>query len=464
MSWRDNLRDASFRGVPFKVLNSDVGVGRRNIIHQYPGRDIPSAEDLGEDAAEYAINGYIIQNTGNDFDYFAERDALITALRKKGPDILVHPWLGEKRVVLQGKARITESFEEGGVARFEMTFVQAGENITPETTLDPKQAMDDSAEDATNQIKDEFGTYYVVSGYAIDTAVSDLTKGISMMKRSMTSVKGAVTSTITGAISTINTALTNIGSTVYSACSIGTFLETALEGFLQVIGIPNPITNAVTGICSGVERGDVTVLDGENVPQSLGASLIDSFVALNRFGEDIGTSGLSSYGGALDSITITTENTARESLNRIYTVNALRNLALVNATRIAARISYESYEDAITVMETIVDAIDDQLEELGDQAASTEYSAYGLSFDNSESFNALEDLRSVFIKIMTQIGANLARVIDYKVPPEIYTTLEVAYNEYNDVTRESEIYERNKLAAPHPGFLPAGRTIEILSE
>lgn len=464
MSWRDNLRDASFRGVPFKVLDSDVGVGRRNIIHQYPGRDVPSSEDLGEDAAEYTVNGYIIQNADNSFDYFTERDNLIAALRKKGPDILVHPWLGEKKVVLSGKARIKESFDEGGIARFEMTFTQASEALTPDTTLDPKQAIDNVAEDAINQIKDEFGVYYEISRRAIDTAVSDLTKSTIMIKRSMSSIRGAVTSTITGAISSINAALVSIGSTVYSACSIGYFLDTSLNVFLQVIGIPNPITNSVVGICSGSDRGEVTNLDGNNVPQSLGSALVDSYIALTEYGEDTGNSDPSPYGGTLDAITVSNEGTARESLNREYTVNAIRSMAIINATRVAARISYESYEDARKVMETILDAIDDQLERLGTLAASTTYSSYSLALDNNESFNALESLRAVFVKVMTQIGANLARVIEYEVPPEMYTTLEIAYNEYNDITRESEIYYRNMLIAPHPGFLPAGRIIEILSE
>jgi prophage DNA circulation protein len=49
MSWRDNLtwaeasdqlrKKASFRGALFFVLDSDAGVGRRNVIHAYPFRD-----------------------------------------------------------------------------------------------------------------------------------------------------------------------------------------------------------------------------------------------------------------------------------------------------------------------------------------------------------------------------------------------------------------------------------------
>lgn len=463
MSWRDNLRDASFRGVPFKVASTDNGFGRRNVLHQYPMRNIPYVEDLGEDVDEYSVRGYVIQNIDNNFDYFNERDALITALKTSGPGTLVHPFLGEVQVTLLGKARVSEDFSEGGIARFDMSFIQAGESKYPESSTDPKQAMDDAASSAFSKIKDEFGNFYEVAGAAIDTAVSDLTTATSMMKRAMLGVKGAVTSAISKASNLIDTAVTNLGLTVYTVCSIGDMVDNSLSNFLGIIGIPNPIVDAAVGVCSGENRGTVYELDGESVPQSLGSSLVDSFVGVSDFGEDADAEDQSPYGGTLVSITINTENKAREALNRLYTVNMVRSFTLINACKVAARIDYESYDEASSVMETIVDAIDNQIEELGSQGADDTYASYGLAFDNSESYNALEDLRAVFVKIMTEIGADLAKVIDYKVPVNLYTTLEVAYNEYNDITRDVEIFDRNKPFVEHPGFLPAGKTIEILS-
>ena len=42
-----NLRPASFRGVPFKVMDSDDGRGRATVIHEFPMRDQVYVEDLG---------------------------------------------------------------------------------------------------------------------------------------------------------------------------------------------------------------------------------------------------------------------------------------------------------------------------------------------------------------------------------------------------------------------------------
>ena len=80
MSWKDNLREASFRDVPFFVESVSTEVGRRNVLYEYPFRDDPYIEDLGKAAGVYNVTGYVIQNADNDFDYFTERDNLIAAL------------------------------------------------------------------------------------------------------------------------------------------------------------------------------------------------------------------------------------------------------------------------------------------------------------------------------------------------------------------------------------------------
>ena len=41
MSWRDQLEQASFRSVPFKVLRALTEVGRRVVVHQFPFSNVP---------------------------------------------------------------------------------------------------------------------------------------------------------------------------------------------------------------------------------------------------------------------------------------------------------------------------------------------------------------------------------------------------------------------------------------
>ena len=112
--WRGRLIDASFRGVPFKVRSHEAPLGRRNEVHQYPGRDDPFVEDLGQEAGVWSFEAFVIGP-----DYFADRDRLVVALNKKGPGELVHPYLGRKTAAVTDAA-VSESFDEGGLARFRL--------------------------------------------------------------------------------------------------------------------------------------------------------------------------------------------------------------------------------------------------------------------------------------------------------------------------------------------------------
>src|SRR4051812_39444914 len=131
MSWKDQLVPASFRGVTFGVLDTDIVFGRRNQLHEYPLRDEPYAEDLGKKAREYTINAFVIGD-----DYISSRDALISAIEDNdSPGTLVHPTLGTKSVVPKD-CRVIYSNQEGRMERFTLTFVEAGSNEFPSSLFD----------------------------------------------------------------------------------------------------------------------------------------------------------------------------------------------------------------------------------------------------------------------------------------------------------------------------------------
>lgn len=123
------MQPASFRGVAFKVDSDDLQVGRRTVLHEYPGRDTPSVEDLGRETREYAISAYLIGP-----DFIAERDRLIEALEQAGPGELVSPWYGRMNVVVMGKQRISHSKADGGMCVVSFTFVESGEDEWPTAT------------------------------------------------------------------------------------------------------------------------------------------------------------------------------------------------------------------------------------------------------------------------------------------------------------------------------------------
>jgi prophage DNA circulation protein len=119
MAWLDQLRPASFRGVPFQVDTVDVSAGDNVVLREYPFQDLPTVFRMGEAAEEIKLSAYVI---GDDYD--EQRDALRQVLSGEG--VLIHPTAGSIRCFVAGKYQIKEApTAEGGMARFDLVFVRA---------------------------------------------------------------------------------------------------------------------------------------------------------------------------------------------------------------------------------------------------------------------------------------------------------------------------------------------------
>lgn len=485
IDWRDSLyfdedRKAKFRDAYFYVDSVDTGLGRRNVLHQYPFKDEPYLEDLGPDADEFIINAYVVQNKSNGHDYTTERDLLASALRKKGPGTLIHPSYGEMSVGVKGKVRITEAYgREGGIARFTITFVQAGISKFPEDSVDYVAITDALVEKGLGYIKDSFAGNEITNSYAPESETSsgyihsgpseerfqsNAQEALKMTKSVITSSRFTIDSTMMEVLDKLDEDIDDFTDNLASACGVAGNIVDGIGRVVNLVGIPDSITRRVTGRCSSLVYGATSLYPTDDIPQKLGKSIVKSLVELNKFGTTYGSSDSSIYGGGLKTVTVSSPMTARESFNQMLLINLVREAALLNAVRVAVRTAFESYNDAIDIMNSISDAIDDLLERLGDQSASTTYDDYGLFIDNEKEYSTIEDLRSKFVKAMFEIGADLAKIEEYECPPTIMSTLELAYMKYGDIDRENEIQERNRDLISNPCFLPDSKTIEILSE
>lgn len=85
----------SFRGVPFAVFSGSGQASRRLAIHNYPMRDGVWIEDLGRNALNIRVQGFLCGDTCT-----AQRDLLQKAAEAEGPGLLVHPRLGMIRAAL----------------------------------------------------------------------------------------------------------------------------------------------------------------------------------------------------------------------------------------------------------------------------------------------------------------------------------------------------------------------------
>ena len=501
--WRDNLtwgdatnqlkKKASFRGAYFFVNDSDTSVGRRNVAHQYPFRDEPYIEDLGLDADEFVIVGYVVQNLDNNYDYFTERDTLIAALKEPGPGQLWHPFLGSKLVSLSGKAGIRESFSEGGIARFTMTFVLAGQGLTavpyPKKSIDPVAAVDAAVEDSVDDIKDGFGEKFDAEnapGFSTTSVVTAVDALNAMLHSTISGVRALGPAMMSKALTHLSDAYAEISlTTIAQTCELANGLVGMFNGLLSLSGMYGDIVvNQLFGACSSAVRGvstgpmsgakvektpttgfqASTLAQSASIDEEMGKSAVRASLNVNRYGEDMGEADPSPHVGALEIVSVTTSVRARQGANLVAAVNLARCMAITTAARTAVRINYTSYDSAVEMMNEVVDALDDTLLKIGDDSANTDYAPYNVTVSDPDSYNALVSLRPVFIEAMMEIGADLARVVAYEVPPATLSSLVLAYNQYDDLDREAEIVSRNIPLVQHPGFLPQGQEIEILNE
>jgi prophage DNA circulation protein len=131
--WRNELLPASFRGAEFHVETGGLESGRRIVVHEFPKKELPWAEDMGRRAVTLEVRGYCIAYPFNinlsglyQRDYRVPRNALRFELDKGTPGVLQLPTLPPITVVCP-RYRLTEETKLGGYCTFDMSFVELGE-------------------------------------------------------------------------------------------------------------------------------------------------------------------------------------------------------------------------------------------------------------------------------------------------------------------------------------------------
>jgi len=125
--WED-LREASFRGVTFYLVDNEGTSGRRAIPRAYPKKEVGWTEDNGAVLTQQQINGLLLGSS-----YQSQLEALLRALNTPGPGELVHPWFGIQKVQV-GKVTHRLSTQEGGIAYVSFEVSEAGERLFPAAT------------------------------------------------------------------------------------------------------------------------------------------------------------------------------------------------------------------------------------------------------------------------------------------------------------------------------------------
>lgn len=408
MSWRDRLRDASFRGVPFYVESTRREVAPLEADHTIPGQqDAPDAVEvipLGAGPRMHTIDAFL---WGPEYD----RDvaALEAALESPGPGALIHPYRGSMLVVRVGKIFTDHHKDRGGYARIRFTCKETSAEgvmvLRVEDVESPAEALALAGAALLNPYKLAAAAESVSS-----SVLATYEAGVTAVRDAYATVVRAV-----GVVEDVDAKLAELGGLVED------FI--ALPG--ETIGRVSSVFDELLDVAAAVESAP-----GRLVGALVGA--VASFADALLAAEEARPS-----------------QRADEAELRRRTTIGLWAGVIGAALRTGASASYASRAAALQAREGMLDEVDRFID----------YGAGNATADAAHLHALIHEARSTYASLLDQVAKRLPEVRELVVQESI-PAIVLAYQLYGDPLREAEIVERNALATPD--LIPAGTVLEVL--
>ncbi|WP_244807986.1 DNA circularization protein [Caballeronia zhejiangensis] len=434
-SYFDQLRPASFRGVPFVSLGGEGGFGRRNELHEYPLRDTPWVEDLGRGTRRFRVFGFVVGD-----DVIAQRDLLIAACEKEGAGSLVHPTYGRRDVSLMD-SRWIERWEKGRYFEFEFEFIEGGPRVFPATSVAGGSLVESAAS----------GLNVAAALNFARTALTAIAYGAAVLGSAVSTAVGWYTAAknFVGDARNLFRLLTNLpgdfGRFAGSA-TVPTFSKFPSSSVDTSGATVESLTQAATLARANLDTASA-VLD--SAARNLDASTIDDFTAAVQ---GVTSAMLAATPDPADSMRLLTslagyEPSGATTASTIGTAMATMQSAcsdLFRRSTIAsiavAASNYEptSSDDAARVRSQVLDLIDAEMTVSGDQG-------------DDETYEALRSLRQAVVSDLNQRGASLPAMRTFAFATPL-PSLTLANRIYRDASRADDLVAQ---ADPvHPAFFP----------
>jgi prophage DNA circulation protein len=404
-TWRQRYVQGSFRGVAFVTEQRQQSGGRRIALFELPFRDTPVGEDLGRRAREAQIDCFVIGA-----DYMDRRDALVDALEAFGPGTFVDPWTGEQTQVYADDYQLTESTDEGGMARFTIAFRESGAEKPMSASVDTAALSQATALQLTDGLPSEFSNRFSIDKAAsfVEDAASDLV--------------GAVA----------------IAAELSAASSGG--LGQALRSFESGLRLLPGGTSALL-----------------RAPISLGQTLVGLVAAVAALSPQPrarlrAIEPLARFGGGLDAVPRTTPARTRQADNQDAIIHIVRAAAGAELVSAAASIRWTNQADAIEIRDRVAAIFDAHALAAADAGEDA----------RAETFDAL---RTALARDIGARSASLARGYSY-TPRATEPALVIAQrlHGFGRVMEDqaAAIVAMNKVR--HPGFVPGGAALDIVAD
>jgi prophage DNA circulation protein len=425
MTWREQIYTPSFRKVPFRVRSADGELGRRSLVKEYPGRDIPSTQDMGRKARAYTLEIFV-----SGADYMAARDNLIKALNGKGPGTLVHPYLGPLSVVVRDVRGPKESTKDGGMASFSVTFAESDRKIKRTTKVDTQAAVEAAANEAGKGAADDFEKNTNDAPYP-EFILTSLIKDAKAAYNKAMDAKDKLMEIADNAAEFVESAeafANEISSLIRAPGQFATRMM-GLVGKLK--SLPGKIDSAFG---SYKELFDIFGSDLDEIPRS----------GLLTAGATGGTPVVLPNGMKVTLAPGSTPSRAMQKLNQVAMAELNQKTALIEYARVSSQVTYASQDDAMAVIETLVDRMD-QVAEMQSTSDTT--------------YQLFMKLKTACVRDIKERGEKASSLGRY-TPALTLPSLVVAHNIFGDASKEGALVARNPHVL-HPGFVPGGRTLEV---
>ena len=417
----ENLRPASFRGVAFEVESHSESGGRRVELHEYPLRDTPYAEDLGKQAGKWQIEAFLVNGKSG---YAERRDKLREALNASGPGTLIHPYLGELSVSVDGYS-LKETTREGGYCTFSISFVEAGQPVEPDVEKDTAANVLDKAEAAKEAATAGFLDEYM-------PLLEDL-EGLA----------GKVPALLSEATAFLGTPLSILSRAQSAASSVLALPDRLASRILGYLGTIRQLGGIAT---SGLKMNALTALLGKKSAGTASSWLVTSNgVIAGIVGE---TSWPQAGGGSIGGGTPSPETlgvVASTVANRAETplIDLIAAGAVIEAAIESADADYGTADEALASRDAVIDASDEVPRANCSDAV----------------FTALSELAVAVNEDLTTRGAELPKLGSATLFMSM-PALAASYRLYGDVGQADAIVARNRIR--HPGRVPGGVPLEVI--
>ena len=401
MSWRAQIRSASFRGVPFGVTSGDKEGGRRTVVHEYPQREDAYVEDMGG-----AVNRFTLQAFVLGADYMARRDALERALEQPGPGTLVHPWYGEITVSQFAPYKVRHSAQEGGMAVFTLSFARDAQSGAPAAAVNAQISALDIIAGAGNLSCLSFDQALQIAGqtaFVVEQAYEAVVAAVQRVQRILDGNVGEIAGLL-GAVT---------GYDFLPLASLGQHLWSAF----QRVGASSGKSAASMSAAWSRAASIATATPLAHNPGSSRARVAANDAAVNAF---------------------------------------TRHIAIVEAARNMVLAVPESRAQAQDLREGFMDALDSVLADEGGASGIDGLAAAPLP---DALYAALVRTRSATLAALAEAARSAPDVIIF-TPSAVLPSLVIAYRLSGSLALEADLLDRNGVI--HPGFVPV-EPLEVLT-